>query len=59
MKNNTESCDEVQPLKLKEVLKEHNISFKEEEHENATIITIQPKAAVSNDSKSEQNIYFK
>ena len=53
MKNNTESCDEVQPLKLKEVLKEHNISFKEEEHENATIITIQPKAAVSNDSKSE------
>ena len=53
MENKTESCDEVQPLKLKQILKEHNIDFKEEEQENATIITIQPKSAGGNDTKSE------
>jgi hypothetical protein len=43
MKNYREDCDEVQPLKLKEVLKEHHIPFEEEQQENAIVIKIHPK----------------
>ena len=51
MKNTTESCDEVQPLKLKEVLKDHNIPFEEKEEDNAVVINIGPKATQEKDNQ--------
>ena len=55
MENMSESCNEVQPIKLKEILKEHNIDFEEEKQENAVVITIQPKnnGNVSDNAKGE------